>query len=112
MQKGGICVKRTLAVAAVVLLVAVAPAFCDWRFDLGLDAIFGVGAVSDEGSDTADFGDLNFITLPMGGASYEWEVGPVGIGVGVPARVVQAGDLQVRGPVAHEVFHPDPGLHL
>ena len=75
--------KRTLALVAVVTLLAAAPAFCNWRFDLGIDGIFGLGAISDEGADSMDFGDLNFFTLPMGEASYEWELGPVGVGVGV-----------------------------
>ena len=75
--------KRTLALVAMVLLLAAAPGFCNWRFDLGIDGIFGLGAVSDQGSGSIDFGDLNFFTLPMGEASYEWEFGPVGVGAGV-----------------------------
>ncbi len=75
--------KRTLVLAAAALVLMAAPAFCEWRFDLGVDGVFGLGAVTDEGADSIDFGSLNFFTLPMGGASYEWQLGPVGLGAGV-----------------------------
>ena len=75
--------KRKLLVLVGLLALTAAPAFCDWRFDIGIDGIFGLGAVSDSGSDSADFGDMAFFTLPMGGAAYEWDLGPVSLGGGI-----------------------------
>jgi hypothetical protein len=76
-------VKRKLLVVVGLLALMTAPAFADWRFDLGIDGIFGLGAVSDSGSDSADFGDMRFFTLPMGEAAYEWDLGPASIGGGI-----------------------------
>ncbi len=77
--------KRTLVLAAVALLLMAAPAFCNnWRVDLGVDAVFGLGVLSDSDLQTSGIG-ANFLTLPMGEGSYEWALGPVGVGVGIRA---------------------------
>ncbi len=75
--------KSKLLVLVGILALAATPAFSDWRFDIGIDAIFGFGALSEDDAETLDFPDLTFITLPMGEAGYEWELGPVNLGVGV-----------------------------
>lgn len=76
-------VKRKLLVVIGLVALAAAPAFCDWRFDLGIDGVFGLSALTDSGSDSTDFGELRFFTLPIGGAAYEWDLGPVNLGVGI-----------------------------
>ncbi len=75
--------KRKLLVLVGLLALTAAPAFCEWRFDIGVDAIFGFGALSDQDADTLDFPEMTFLTLPMGEAGYEWDLGPVSLGAGV-----------------------------
>jgi hypothetical protein len=68
------CAKRTLAVAAVLIVLAALPAFCGFRFDTGLYVLLNVGPEGNEG----------FPFAPLD-AHYQFELGSVKIGLGLNA---------------------------
>jgi hypothetical protein len=74
--------RKMVWILVAVLVLVCAPAFAQWRFDLGVDAVFGLGVLSDSDIETSGFGS-SFLTLPMGEAAYVWGLGPVKVGAGV-----------------------------
>jgi hypothetical protein len=80
--EGGNVKKLVLIALAATALVA-APAFADWRVDLGADVLMGLGALSDSDLDTSGSVAQYGILLPMGEVAYQFGVGPVALGVGV-----------------------------
>lgn len=97
--------KRKLIVLVGLLALAATPAFSDWRFDIGIDAIFGAGAISGDDIETGGFGE-NVLTLPMGGVGYEWQAGPVSIGVGMRGVTVIVFTILWPDVVAEMKFGP------
>ncbi len=79
--------KRAAFLSLLLLAATAAPAFADWRIDIGFDVPRGMGAsVDGQGtsfSDATAFFSQYIIPLPEAGAYYFGEAGPVRLGVGL-----------------------------
>jgi hypothetical protein len=78
---------KRLPVLFSLLVFLAAPAFADWRIDIGFDIPRGMGASVDGEettfSEATDFFSKYIIPLPEAGAYYFGETGPFRAGVGI-----------------------------
>lgn len=81
--------KRKVFAAVALSVVLAAPAFADWRVDVGADVPWGIGAVLSGfgGSTSAGINVLeNYLFLvPEVGFHYQFAAGPVRLGLGLRA---------------------------
>jgi len=84
--------KRTVALVAGLLVLMAAPAFSDWRFDIGAYVPRGLGGLADGGlsisESSTDFFDMYVFPFPFVEAQYQWALGPANVGVGGRAFTV------------------------
>ena len=74
--------KKLLVITVGLIVLAASPAFSDWRVDLGVDLAFAAGAFAGGESEIGGF-EGKVLPIPIGEVSYLFDVGPLGIGVGI-----------------------------
>jgi hypothetical protein len=74
--------KKLLVLTVGLIVLAASPVFSDWRVDLGLDLAFAAGAFGGGESEMGGF-EGGVLPIPMGEGSYVFDVGPLGIGIGI-----------------------------
>jgi len=76
--------KRVVLIAIVIALLA-APAFAQFRLDVGVIVPRGAGISGDNGSVGGVLADWPFIPIPEAGLYYQWDLGLLKLGVGARA---------------------------
>ncbi|HUW41311.1 MAG TPA: hypothetical protein VMV90_09885 [Rectinemataceae bacterium] len=76
---------KRLALIAIVLVLLAAPAFAQFRLDVGIIVPRGLGTTSGATSEGSFVSDWPFIPLPEAGLYYQGDLGLVKLGIGARA---------------------------